>query len=200
MPYEHDNEHVDAIHQACGDRELPDVLAALVTVVVDAIHHIEHDTVRAEIEAAFIKCLQYVSAVENQFHGESVIDTDREFDALHAELLRRVRYRLFVGDENPSLMTVDHQAIVYRQIGAARELVGWSQEQLADRAGVSLEAVVQVERGEADDAPPNITLALHSALSKAGAEFLPGVTGSKGEGVMLRWPTGVGQVTDLCRP
>src|SRR4051794_34068165 len=122
MPYEHNNELVDAIHQACDGYELPDVLAALVTVVVDHIHHIEHETVRAEMEAAFIKSLQYVSAVEDQFHGEpwNSRENSDDFDASYAKLLRKVTYRLFVGVENPALTYVNPRGIEFRQIGAAR--------------------------------------------------------------------------------
>jgi hypothetical protein len=69
MPYEHDNELVEAIHEACSGYELPDILAALVTVTVDNIHLTEHATFRAKLEAAYIKALAYVSAVEEQFQG-----------------------------------------------------------------------------------------------------------------------------------
>ena len=84
MPYEHDNELVDAIHQTCGGYPLPEILAALVTVTVENAH---------------------ASAVEEQFHG---LETNppggweeaRSRDALFDELLNKIMYRLFVGDDN----------------------------------------------------------------------------------------------------
>jgi len=40
--------------------------------------------------------------------------------------------------------------ITARQIRAARALLGWSQQNLADKAVVSLNAVTRPERGEVD--------------------------------------------------
>jgi transcriptional regulator with XRE-family HTH domain len=73
-----------------------------------------------------------------------------------------------------------------RQIRAARALLGWSQQELADKAIVSLNAVVRLETGRVD--PRVSTLAaVQEALSRAGIEFLSG--GGKGEGVRLTTPT-----------
>jgi len=70
-----------------------------------------------------------------------------------------------------------------RQIRAARALLGWSQQQLADKAIVSLNAVTRLEKGQVD--PRVSTLAaIEKALVKAGIEFLH--VGEKGEGVRLR--------------
>lgn len=72
--------------------------------------------------------------------------------------------------------------ITARQIRAARALLGWSQQQLADKAILSLNAVNRLERGEVD--PRYSTLmAIHRALTKAGIEFLS--IDGKGEGVRL---------------
>ncbi len=72
-----------------------------------------------------------------------------------------------------------------RQIRAARALLGWTQQQLADTAIVSFGAVTRLERGEVD--PRMSTMAaIQGTLEKAGIEFLP--AGDKGEGVRLVKP------------
>ena len=69
-----------------------------------------------------------------------------------------------------------------REIRAARALLGWSQQQLADKAIVSLNALARLERGDVD--PRVSTLAaLQKALAKAGVEFLSEL--GQGEGVKL---------------
>ncbi|WP_336490670.1 helix-turn-helix domain-containing protein [Methylobacterium nigriterrae] len=75
--------------------------------------------------------------------------------------------------------------ITARQIRAARALLGWSQQMLADRAVVSLNALVRLENGRADTRLSTLT-AVQTALLQAGIEFLP--VGAKGEGVRLRDP------------
>jgi predicted transcriptional regulator len=72
-----------------------------------------------------------------------------------------------------------------RQIRAARALLDWSQQQLADKAIVSLNALVRLESGKVD--PRVSTLeAIEKTLVKAGIEFIP--SGTKGEGVRLNNP------------
>ena len=61
--------------------------------------------------------------------------------------------------------------ITARQIRAARALLGWSQQQLADKAIVSLNAVARLEKGIVDSRISTV-LAIQKALSKAGIEFL----------------------------
>jgi predicted transcriptional regulator len=75
--------------------------------------------------------------------------------------------------------------ITPRQIRAARALLGWSQQQLADKAIVSLNAVTRLEKGKVDSRSSTVG-AIEKALTKAGIEFLPSDT--KGEGVRLRSP------------
>jgi predicted transcriptional regulator len=77
--------------------------------------------------------------------------------------------------------------ITPRQIRAARALLGWSQQQLADRAIVSLNAVTRLEKGKVDSRVSTIS-AIEKTLSKAGVEFLP--AGEKGEGVRMKSPKG----------
>ncbi len=73
-----------------------------------------------------------------------------------------------------------------RQIRAARALLGWTQQQLADKAIVSFNAVTRLERGEVDPRVSTIT-AVEMALAKAGIEFL--AAADKGEGVRLVKPS-----------
>lgn len=79
--------------------------------------------------------------------------------------------------------------ITAQQIRAARALLGWSQQQLADRAIVSLNALVRLEKGDVDSRVSTVN-AIQKALITAGIEFLSGDEESeeKGEGVRLRSP------------
>jgi transcriptional regulator with XRE-family HTH domain len=79
------------------------------------------------------------------------------------------------------------QMVTPRQIRAARALLGWSQQQLADRAIISLNALARLETGKADSRASTIQ-AIERALTKAGIEFL--AKGDRGEGVRLRRPSG----------
>jgi len=75
--------------------------------------------------------------------------------------------------------------VTARQIRAARALLGWSQQELADRAIVSLNALARLETGKADTRMSTL-MAIRQALIKAGIEFLPAE--EHGEGVRLRDP------------
>ena len=76
--------------------------------------------------------------------------------------------------------------ITARQIRAGRAMVGWSQQELADRALLSRNAVAQIERGEVD--PRTSTLAAaRRALEKGGVVFIP-ASGRQGEGVRAAGP------------
>jgi predicted transcriptional regulator len=75
--------------------------------------------------------------------------------------------------------------ITSRQIRAARALLGWSQQQLADKAIVSLNAVARLENGVVDSRISTVQ-AIQKALVKAGIEFLD--ADQKGEGVRLKSP------------
>jgi len=75
--------------------------------------------------------------------------------------------------------------ITPRQIRAARAILGWSQQQLADKAIVSLNAVTRLEKGKVDSRTSTVA-AIEKALIKAGVEFL--AADVKGEGVRLRSP------------
>ena len=76
--------------------------------------------------------------------------------------------------------------ITARQIRAGRALLGWSQQELADRALLSRNAVAQVERGEVD--PRTSTLqAVRRVLEKGGVTFVA-ASGRLGEGVRAATP------------
>ena len=72
-----------------------------------------------------------------------------------------------------------------RKIRAARALLDWSQQQLADKAIVSLNAVARLEKGLVDPRVSTV-MAIQKALTKAGIEFL--AADQKGEGVRLKNP------------
>ena len=75
--------------------------------------------------------------------------------------------------------------ITPRQIRAARALLSWSQQQLADKAIVSLNAVTRLENGKVDSRSSTIA-AIERTLTKAGVEFLS--AGERGEGVRMKSP------------
>ena len=73
-----------------------------------------------------------------------------------------------------------------RQIRAARALLGWTQQELADRAILSVNAIKKIETGKTD--PKSSTLkAIQNACESAGIEFQH-AAGGKGEGVRLANP------------
>lgn len=74
-----------------------------------------------------------------------------------------------------------------KQIRAARSLIGWTQEELATAAGLSLAVVNNVERSATDSRRSTIEK-IQRALEAAGIEFLAQYQSSLGggEGVRLR--------------
>ena len=58
------------------------------------------------------------------------------------------------------------------QLRAARALLGWSQTELASRAGLSLPTVKRVECGFGPNVSAEARLKLQHALEAAGLEFL----------------------------
>jgi DNA-binding XRE family transcriptional regulator len=123
--------------------------------------------------------------------GIFVERSTRLSDVIHTELLRllvlkalkRVIYTLIVA----LLLGVSKvvNMITSRQIRAARALLGWSQQQLADKAIVSLNTVARLEKGIVDSRISTVQ-AVQKALVKAGIEFLD--ADQKGEGVRLKSP------------
>ena len=72
-----------------------------------------------------------------------------------------------------------------REVRAARAMLGWTRQQLADRAVLSLNAVVRLEQGVVDTRTSTI-MAVRRALEAAGIEFLS--LSESNEGVRLRLP------------
>jgi predicted transcriptional regulator len=73
--------------------------------------------------------------------------------------------------------------ISIRQIKAARSLLGWSQDDLADHSGVSKPTIGRLEATDSDDpigGRPETGEALVAALEKAGVEFIPENGGGAG--------------------
>ena len=83
-------------------------------------------------------------------------------------------------------MLVAIMMITAHQVRAARALLGWSQQELADRAIVSVNAVMRLERGAVDTRMSTLS-AVERALARGGVEFIP--ADQKGEGVRLALPS-----------
>ena len=80
------------------------------------------------------------------------------------------------------------------QVRAARALIGWSQRELADAAGLPLSTVDRFETGASDSVPAEAVAKMRAALELAGVAFIPkngggaGVRLSKGsEAKYLGW-------------
>ena len=70
------------------------------------------------------------------------------------------------------------------QLRAARALLGWSQTELASRAGLSLPTVKRVEGGFGPNVSDEARSKLQQALEAAGLEFLE--ENGAGQGVRFR--------------
>ena len=70
------------------------------------------------------------------------------------------------------------------QVRAARALIGWSQTELADAAGVPLSTVERFETGAPDHIAEEAVDKMRAALETAGVAFIPKNGG--GAGVRLR--------------
>jgi transcriptional regulator with XRE-family HTH domain len=74
--------------------------------------------------------------------------------------------------------------ITIEQIRAARGLLGWSQSELAKRAGLSLPTVKRVEAGTGPRVSDEARGRIQKALEAGGAQFICGNGG--GPGVRLQ--------------
>jgi transcriptional regulator with XRE-family HTH domain len=78
--------------------------------------------------------------------------------------------------------------LVGRQIRAARGLLGWTAQELANRAGVGLSTVLRAERAGGVPRMHTASLdAIQLVLEQAGIVFIPANNG--GPGVRLRRST-----------
>ncbi|WP_455183044.1 helix-turn-helix domain-containing protein [Azospirillum palustre] len=71
----------------------------------------------------------------------------------------------------------------------ARAAVGWGVRDLAKEAGVSVDTVSRLERGE--DLQPRTLAAIQAALEAAGVEFIPENGDAGGVGVRVRSRKGI---------
>lgn len=76
--------------------------------------------------------------------------------------------------------------VTIEQLRAARSLLGWSQTELAERAGLSLPTVKRLEGGFGPHVSNDAQAKLQRAIEAAGIEFIAENGG--GEGVRFRKP------------
>ena len=76
--------------------------------------------------------------------------------------------------------------ITREQIRAARGLLGWSQTQLAERAGMSLPTVKRMETATGPNVSEEARARILGALERAGVRFI--AESDEGPGVRLRRP------------
>jgi transcriptional regulator with XRE-family HTH domain len=74
--------------------------------------------------------------------------------------------------------------ITVEQIRAARGLLGWSQSDLAERAGLSLPTVKRLETGTGPRVSDEARALVQKALEASGVQFIPENGG--GAGVRLK--------------
>jgi DNA-binding XRE family transcriptional regulator len=93
--------------------------------------------------------------------------------------LRRARRNLWKLWRNtradlsfPRVLTTQLSMITPAQIRGARAMLGLTQKELAERAGLSATALVNIETGASDPKASTI-VAVQEALEAAGAEFIP---------------------------
>jgi transcriptional regulator with XRE-family HTH domain len=77
-----------------------------------------------------------------------------------------------------------NEIITIEQLRAARALLGWSQTELAERAGTSLPTVKRVETKGGPRVSKRTRYELQLALEQGGVEFIPENGG--GPGVRIR--------------
>jgi transcriptional regulator with XRE-family HTH domain len=80
----------------------------------------------------------------------------------------------------------ENSSIAIEQLRAARGLLGWSQTELATRAGLSLPTVKRLEGGFGPRVSNDARAKLQKALESAGVEFIEENGG--GPGVRLKKP------------
>ncbi|MCB5176777.1 helix-turn-helix domain-containing protein [Microvirga lenta] len=79
--------------------------------------------------------------------------------------------------------------ITASQIRAARALLGLSQSEVAERAGISVPSLKRAEAGSTIKVSSNLVSAIRSALEAEGAVFISaGETTQGGPGVRLKQP------------
>ncbi len=89
----------------------------------------------------------------------------RSTSGAHALELGRPVYR-----ETPVLQNADSKLVYAAQVRGARALLGWSQGDLAERAGISKQSVNRIESGNMDARLSTVS-ALGEAFRSAGVEM-----------------------------
>ena len=72
-----------------------------------------------------------------------------------------------------------------QQAKAARTWLGWTQPQLAEKAGVGISTILDYETGRRTPIPNNLK-AIQSALEEAGIEFAPDSISRRGKQIPSR--------------
>ena len=118
-----------------------------------------------------------LAAAELGTHGKTRFSLDDVDRAIYSPVSI-----LLVSIRSPGVSILK---VSIRQLKAARTLIGWSQEQLAAAAGVSLPTIKRLEAAEGILGGRKTTAQkIGSALEKAGIEFIDENGG--GAGVRLR--------------
>lgn len=73
--------------------------------------------------------------------------------------------------------------ITARQVRAARALLDWTQQDLADKTPYSIKVITRFESGDVDPHVSTLS-AIEQALIKGGVEFIP-ADEHKGDGVRM---------------
>jgi hypothetical protein len=81
---------VQGVEDLIGGHSREFILCVLLTVTVNAIHVVEDRAVRRRIEQEYIKALQLLSAVEEQYQPEDATDAPDWADECSAKMMRHV--------------------------------------------------------------------------------------------------------------
>jgi hypothetical protein len=104
-------------------------------------------------------------------------DINRKGNGMKTVRFRGLSQTVFYQRHRPLLsvpvLAVMHEMIDHRQSRAARSLLGWTQHQLADTAGVALATIPFFETNKREAISHNLT-AIRRALEDAGVEFISG--------------------------
>ncbi len=103
---------------------------------------------------------------------------------------------VYVDRPSPRAPQIGNQKMSPAQSRAARALLGWTQPQLADAAGLGISSIADFER-ERHMATERTTSKIRAALEGAGVVFLDiGEISNGGPGVRLREPVEAAKMID----
>lgn len=78
------------VENLIGDYSQEDILCILMTVTVNAIHFNEDRADRKRVEEGYVHAPRFLSAVEEQFHGEIVDDPPAQADKCVTAMMRHI--------------------------------------------------------------------------------------------------------------